>query len=336
MPETNATDAEARDDGAPPAAAPAAPSYGAYYYAHDCGIPYERSEHWLTFFGTVAEHIVRELRPRRVLDAGCAKGFLVEALRERGVEAYGIDISEYAISEVHESVRQYCQVGSLTEPIDGTYDLITCVEVVEHMPSPEARVAIDNMCAATDRLLLSTSPYDYGEPTHLNVQPPEQWSALLANHDFLRELDYDASYLTPWATLYARKPSPVPEVVRAYDRSWWRLRLEVQETRTQLLQLQSRLEELSSGVLTQPDTSEIERLTDEREQLRKEILRLRDLVIGREAELATALGRVEELTTMLERYGNLEQRLNDVLTSNSWRLTQAAGLPLRKLRERKG
>lgn len=334
MPETNATDADARNDAGGTTSAQASPSYGAYYYAHDCGIPYERSEHWLNFFGKVADHIVRELRPRRVLDAGCAKGFLVEQLRDRGVDAYGIDISEHAISEVHESVKDFCRVGSLTDPIEGHYDLITCIEVVEHMPSPDGRVALDNLCKATDRLLLSTSPYDYGEPTHLNVQPPEQWSALLANNDFTRELDYDASYLTPWATLYTHKPTPVPELVRAYDRSWWRLRLEVQETRTQLLQLQARLEEVTTGIGDEGERR-VGELSDEREQLRKEVLRLRDLVVGKDAELATALGRVEEMTAMLQRYGNLEVRLNDVLQSNSWRLSQAAGLPLRKLRERK-
>jgi hypothetical protein len=75
---------------------------------------------------------------------------------------------------------------------------------------------------------------------------------------------------------------------------------------------------------------------EEIEQLRKEVLRMRDLVIGREAELATARGRIEELEAVLGRYSNLEQRLNDVLMSNSWRLTQAAGMPLRKLRDRMG
>ncbi len=134
------------------------------------------------------------------------------------------------------------------------------------------------------------------------------------------------SYLTPWATLYAHKPTPVPELVRAYDRSWWRLRLEVQETRTQLLQLQARLEEVTTGIGDE-GARRVGKLSDEREQLRKEVLRLRDLVVGKDAELATALGRVEEMTAMLQRYGNLEVRLNDVLQSNSWRLSQAGRPP---------
>ena len=42
---------------------------------------------------------------QRVLDFGCAKGYLVKALRLMGYRAYGVDISEYAISVADELVR---------------------------------------------------------------------------------------------------------------------------------------------------------------------------------------------------------------------------------------
>ena len=97
--------------------------FDATYFATGCGLPYERNAHWLGFFGGIADRIVREINPRTALDAGCAMGFLVEALRERGVEAYGVDISEYAISQVHPSVKPYCRLGSITEPFERRYDL---------------------------------------------------------------------------------------------------------------------------------------------------------------------------------------------------------------------
>ena len=80
--------------------------YTCEYYKSSLGpVPYSRYEgKWLQFFGLVADHIVKQIRPRKVLDAGCAKGFLVEALRDRGVEAYGIDLSEYAIGEVRRDI----------------------------------------------------------------------------------------------------------------------------------------------------------------------------------------------------------------------------------------
>src|SRR5215470_14517740 len=97
----------------------ATPVYDEHYYRACCGgpVPYERNDYWLTIFHGIADQVVRSLQPRKVLDAGCAKGFLVEALWERGVEAYGIDISEYAISEVRKDIHGFCRCASLTEPI---------------------------------------------------------------------------------------------------------------------------------------------------------------------------------------------------------------------------
>jgi SAM-dependent methyltransferase len=264
--------------------------YGQYYFRHDCGVPYERNEHWLGFFGAMADAIVRDLRPTTVLDAGCAMGFLVEALRERGVEAWGIDVSEHAISRVDESVAEYCQVGSLTEPLPRRYDLIVSVETLEHIPPAEANAAVANLCAATDRLLLSTTPDDFGEATHLNVQPPEAWSAMLAQNGFLRDVEHDVSYVTPWAALYARSTEPLPEAVRRYDRAWWRAHRETEQLRDSLLTAHNRLAELEQQAEGEPEAkAEMEAELDRRQE---EILRLRDTLIGMEHELGAARGRL--------------------------------------------
>ena len=74
----------------PPAVGDA--SFDEYYYAHCCGDPYERTEALLTFFGGIADRLVADVAPKTVLDAGCAIGLLVEALRQRGVDATGIDM----------------------------------------------------------------------------------------------------------------------------------------------------------------------------------------------------------------------------------------------------
>src|SRR5688500_7735012 len=110
-------------------------AFDEYYYANCCGRPYARDDHWLTFFGRIADRIVADIAPRRVLDAGCAMGLLVETLRARGVDAVGLDISSYAIDRVHESVKPFCRQGSIAEPLDGRFDLIVCIEVLEHMPA---------------------------------------------------------------------------------------------------------------------------------------------------------------------------------------------------------
>jgi Methyltransferase domain len=279
--------------------------YGADYYRHYCGIPYERSEHWLNFFANVADGIVRNLHPVSVLDAGCAMGFLVEALHARGVDARGLDISEYAISQVHESVRDRCSVASLAEPIERRYDLIVSIEVLEHIPPAEIDRVIANLCRSTDRLLLSTTPEDFGEATHLNVQAPDAWSAALAREGFLRDLDQDFSFITPWAALYSRREEPLAETVRRYDRAWWRLRCEVSEVRTALLEAQERMDKLEAqgGIETRPG------LLKELDLRNEEILRLRDHLIGKDAELGAMHGQVAALENRSRRFSKLAMQI---------------------------
>lgn len=206
--------------------------YDAKYFEHGCGKPYKRDDHWLNFWEKIAGRINNEIQPSSVMDAGCAMGFLVEKLREKGVEANGIDISEYAISEVHESVRDFCRVGSVAEPFDKKYDLITCVEVLEHLPQDDAERAVANFCLHSDRILFSSTPLDYKEATHFNVQPPEVWSELFAKQGFFRDVDFDASFLTPWAVLYVKRDLPIHRIVRSYERKFWLLWKENTDLRT--------------------------------------------------------------------------------------------------------
>src|SRR5512133_3821012 len=154
--------------------------YDAFYYDNHCGRPYQRDEIWLGFFYSVADNITNNIQPASVLDAGCAWGFLVEGLRRRGVQAFGIDISEYAIQNVHPDIKPFCWVGSVAEPLPRYYDLIVCLEVLEHMPQEEAKKAIANYCQFTDDVLFSSTPYDLKEVTHVNVQPIEYWAELFA------------------------------------------------------------------------------------------------------------------------------------------------------------
>ncbi|MCS0497831.1 glycosyltransferase [Ancylobacter sp. MQZ15Z-1] len=185
-----------------------------------CGIPYNRDEpHWLRFFGNVAQRIDETLSPKTVFDAGCAIGFLVETLRARGIEAFGRDFSTYAISQVPAGLRPYCECASITDPIEGSYDLVTCIEVLEHMPPEDARLAVKNLCSVAPQVLFSSSPVDFEEETHINVQPPLYWMQLFAEEGFAPRAGYDGSFLCPWAILFERRErAPDPNELEAQSR----------------------------------------------------------------------------------------------------------------------
>ena len=174
--------------------------FDAAYYRSHCGdIAYQHNEAWINFFDHVAQRIVADIQPKTVLDAGCAYGILVERLRDRGIEAYGVDISDYAIEHVSPAVRPFCRVGSILDPLPQRYDLIVSIEVVEHIPAVDVVHVIENLCGYSDDILISTTPYDYKEPTHFNVQPPDYWARQFARCAFYRDLEFDGSFISPWA-----------------------------------------------------------------------------------------------------------------------------------------
>ena len=229
--------------------------YDAFYYQHCCGNEYVRNDFWLRQFGRIADHIHNEIDPTTVLDAGCAKGFLVETLRACGVEAYGIDISDYAIQQVVEEIKPYCTVGSVLDPFPRKYDLIVCIEVLEHLSPAECDVAVANFCLFSDQVLFSSTPDDYREATHINVRPPEYWAGLFARYGFYRDVEYDASYITPWTMRFVRAYQPVYRLVEAYERRLWQLARESNgarefalESRVQLAERDKQIVELEAKV----------------------------------------------------------------------------------------
>lgn len=228
-------------------------TYGEQYYRFHCGeVAYQRNEQWLGFFDGIAQRIASDLNPTSVLDAGCALGMLVEGLRRRGVEAWGIDISEFAINNVAPEITPFCKVASILDHFPQQYDLIVSIEVLEHLPPADASRAVENLCKHSNNVLISTSPVDYTEPTHINVQQPDYWARKFASAGFFHDLDFDASFITPWAALYRRKVEELPEIIQSYERRLWHISNEnraLRETSAQIFALRENIEQQNGVIL---------------------------------------------------------------------------------------
>lgn len=217
--------------------------YNEEYYRIHCGNGgYNRSNpQWGLFFGSIAEKLIERLAPATHFDAGCALGFLVEAFRDRGISSFGRDISQYAILNARSDIQPYCEVGSIAAAIHGQFDLITCIEVLEHMNERDALGAITVMTAATDTILFSSSPSDFDDPTHINVRPVRYWIEQFESAGFVLDQNFDASFVCSHAMLFRRSDGYIRDLYLDLAVSVVELRMKQFDLSTELESLRARL-----------------------------------------------------------------------------------------------
>jgi 2-polyprenyl-6-hydroxyphenyl methylase / 3-demethylubiquinone-9 3-methyltransferase len=88
------------------------------------------------------------LSGKRVLDVGCGGGILAEAMAARGATVTGIDMAEkpLKVAQLHllESGRvvdyRYTSAEKLATEMPEQFDVVTCMEMLEHVPSPAVTV----------------------------------------------------------------------------------------------------------------------------------------------------------------------------------------------------
>jgi 2-polyprenyl-6-hydroxyphenyl methylase / 3-demethylubiquinone-9 3-methyltransferase len=96
------------------------------------------------------------LSGKRVLDVGCGGGILSESMSARGADVLGIDLADkpLRVAQLHalESGARvrYRSISAedLAREQAGSFDVVTCMEMLEHVPDPESTVAA---CAALAR-----------------------------------------------------------------------------------------------------------------------------------------------------------------------------------------
>jgi 2-polyprenyl-3-methyl-5-hydroxy-6-metoxy-1,4-benzoquinol methylase len=152
-----------------------------------------------------ASSIINNIPFDNVLDYGCAKGFMVYAMRLLGKEAFGVDVSDYAVKNSHPKVRDYLSVIQSAEDIKGGWDLIIAKDVLEHIPKellPETLAAFRRRC----KHLFVAVPLGDGrryrireyemDVTHIIREPEEWWLTTIVEAGFkIKYFDYQFHHL---------------------------------------------------------------------------------------------------------------------------------------------
>lgn len=282
-----------------------------YYQQYDIGnnkkVNYSDSVLLKDFFKNVAKEIVERYHPKSVLDAGCALGFLVKELRKLGVEAYGLDASEYAISHVEDEIKNYCRVCKLQEdfPADfpQQFDLITNIEVMEHIEKSDCKIAIKSLCSHTKRIIFSSTSLDSEEPTHINVNKIDYWAEIFAENNFFNCINEKPDYISTDAYCFEFSDN-FSKFVSEYEKH--------------ILNCNKK-----NNNLIKENKKNIEEIY----RINEIIKRQRNEIIDLEADLKN---EKEEFKDLKNEFDEVFKAYSDVINSHYWHLTA----PFRKITEK--
>ena len=151
----------------------------------------------------VAEDIVSyyNLKSKsKILDVGCGKGFLVKDLCDIDMDAYGIDISEYAIKNSPEDIKNRLKIGSAEVlPYKNNYfDLVISINTLHNLKREDCKTAIREIVRVTKKnSFIQVDSYN----TQKEKEIFEDWVLTAVFHcypqewiDLFKEVNYKGDY----------------------------------------------------------------------------------------------------------------------------------------------
>lgn len=131
------------------------------------------------------------LNPKSLLDVGCGTGLMVKYLRLLGVEAKGLEISQYALNQADGEIKKHLAYGNiLSIPYkNDSFDIVTTIDVLDHIPSDELKKAINECNRVSQRLCF-----------HLVITKENWWFKTFHGQDVSHVSMYTKSW---WENLFA-------------------------------------------------------------------------------------------------------------------------------------
>ena len=126
----------------------------------------------------VAKDLIERYKIESIVDFGCGVGFYVETAFKLGIKALGYEKYLSNSSDfMNKEILQFINEGDVTLPIIcGKFDCAISVEVGEHIPENSSDRLVENMCNASDRLIIFTAGH-IGQKGkgHINCQKRKFW-----------------------------------------------------------------------------------------------------------------------------------------------------------------
>ncbi len=169
----------------------------------------------------LAGHLVDLLDFESAYDVGCANAFLLEGFDAAGKRIAGIEASPAVRGVLPAQLAERVVIGDFVAAT-GSWDLVCCVEVAEHIEPSRSRELVATICALASRWIYFTAaPPGQAGRGHINCRPHAEWLDWLdqagwrcdrERTDRLRQR-LAALTLTPWLrqNSFVLSPRPGPE-----------------------------------------------------------------------------------------------------------------------------
>ncbi|MET3159981.1 glycosyltransferase family 9 protein [Bradyrhizobium diazoefficiens] len=136
--------------------------YDADYFENGRKSNWDRGYTWPMFSGIfedVATYLT-EVFPeaRSFLDAGCAKGFLVKTLRQRGLDAWGFDHSPWAISKVEPEAKPFIRLADLAVDYNRQFDVLVAMSLLETLTEEQLKAFLGRARTWIQQAVFATIP----------------------------------------------------------------------------------------------------------------------------------------------------------------------------------
>jgi len=148
----------------------------------------------------LANYLTKRYKPKTVMVLGCARAYLVKAFQELGVDCRGVDISEWAIQHAPAGLQDYLFVGDICDLSffeSNYFDVITAMDVFEHIAVPDLFAALDEVKRIANDVLILKLPISNDDQhpdqtngddkSHISVYSLAWWHHQLEQRGFTLE-----------------------------------------------------------------------------------------------------------------------------------------------------
>ena len=142
---------------------------------------------------------------KSVLDVGCGRGAWLREWRNAGVEiAHGVDGPYVNLQSLLIPVEDFTAVDLSKEfDLQQRYDLVSSLEVAEHLPGSCSETFISSLVAHADLVLFSAATPGQGGENHINERPLSFWQKLFKErgyeaYDLVRPIFRSDKGVEPW------------------------------------------------------------------------------------------------------------------------------------------